>query len=585
MYTQNSIRCQRFPEMYNGYDTIDADALRRALLENEQLRQGQRPVSREPRSLAHKFLKTVEIASAAVWGSNAERFKCRQRTIAYQTRFGQPSLFITLTQNTDNYLAMAYYAGKASVNSLFDVLDAQMPSKAELREASLGNDSASARLFMYQVSVFITHVLGMDPVTKQQMPFPGLLGEVSAYFGMVETQGRGTLHIHFLIWLANVPSSTSELENSLNGPDCTAFQASVISYVDSVVSNKLPLPFERYSCAKCGSSFTEIDGLPIPTSAHQNPRRQIYSARKHKDIAEPALLFCKQCKTKFSSQHVLRNLLLQARPVHWPPWERQLTADEIEHVALTEAGCRDTIRHAVDVVNDRERVQMALQNESSTLEDAYGLISTPDMDQLRAANAFQMKFCSSEDDPFQSDFLSRFIEISPPMLSDNRMGRKWMDYMVSKLVVLLNQHWWCHTSTCFKMSKATVNDSYSRYNFPRSRRVSTTFDLSGVELERPTAHEFINGFNYEVMAGFKCNHDVQVLLGGKDSADRIHYCTKYVTKQQKRLDSVVVMALAAFRRRQEREAVAASIDTLATADDLARSRKRVASMVYTMTNR
>jgi hypothetical protein len=207
------------------------------------------------------------------------------------------------------------------------------------------------------------------------------------------------------------------------------------------------------------------------------------------------------------------------------------------------------------------------------------------MDQLRAANAFQMKFCSSEDDPFQSDFLSRFIEISPPMVSDNRMGRKWMDYMVSKLVVLLNQHWWCHTSTCFKMSKATVNDSYSRYNFPRSRRVSTTFDLSGVELERPTAHEFINGFNYEVMAGFKCNHDVQVLLGGKDSADRIHYCTKYVRKQQKRLDSVVVMALAAFRRRQEREAVAASIDTLATADDLARSRKRVASMVYTMTNR
>jgi hypothetical protein len=78
----------------------------------------------------------------------------------------------------------------------------------------------------------------------------------------------------------------------------------------------------------------------------------------------------------------------------------------------------------VDVVNDHERVQMALQNESSTLEDAYGLISTPDMDQLRAANAFQMKFCSSEDDPFQSDFLSRFIEISPPMVSDNRMGRK-----------------------------------------------------------------------------------------------------------------------------------------------------------------
>jgi hypothetical protein len=78
------------------------------------------------------------------------------------------------------------------------------------------------------------------------------------------------------------------------------------------------------------------------------------------------------------------------------------------------------------------------------------------------------------------------------------------------------------------------------------------FDLSGVVLERRTAHEYINGFNNEVMTSFKCNHDIQVLIGGKDTADCIHYCTKYVTKQQRRLDSVLVMALAALRRRQER---------------------------------
>jgi hypothetical protein len=63
----------------------------------------------------------------------------------------------------------------------------------------LGNDCASARLFVRNVDVFIKHVLGMDPVTNNQMPFKGLLGKVQAYFGMVETQGRGTLHIHFLI--------------------------------------------------------------------------------------------------------------------------------------------------------------------------------------------------------------------------------------------------------------------------------------------------------------------------------------------------------------------------------------------------
>jgi hypothetical protein len=31
---------------------------------------------------------------------------------------------------------------------------------------------------------------------------PGILGEISNYFGVVETNGRGMLHLHSLIWLA-----------------------------------------------------------------------------------------------------------------------------------------------------------------------------------------------------------------------------------------------------------------------------------------------------------------------------------------------------------------------------------------------
>jgi hypothetical protein len=113
----------------------------------------------------------------------------------------------------------------------------------------------------------------------------------------------------------------------------------------------------------------------------------------------------------------------------------------------------------------------------------------------------------------------------------------------------------------------------------------TKFDLSGINLKRNVAHEYVNRNNYEIMAVFKCNHNIQFLLGGKDASDRIHYCTKYVTKQQKRLDSVVLMALAAYRRRQERERIAVCIEASAEADDIATARKRVASMVYTMTNR
>jgi hypothetical protein len=35
----------------------------------------------------------------------------------------------------------------------------------------------------------------------------GILGRISAYFGVVEAQGRGTLHVHMLLWLEDAPNS------------------------------------------------------------------------------------------------------------------------------------------------------------------------------------------------------------------------------------------------------------------------------------------------------------------------------------------------------------------------------------------
>jgi hypothetical protein len=124
MYIQNSVRCRRFPHMYNGYESIATDQLASALLANERRLQGSLPQGIPTDSTTDRFLKTVELTSGSLWGSNSERSRCRQKAFAYQTRFGQPALFVTLTPNTDNSLAMAHYTGISSVDSLFDVLDA-----------------------------------------------------------------------------------------------------------------------------------------------------------------------------------------------------------------------------------------------------------------------------------------------------------------------------------------------------------------------------------------------------------------------------------------------------------------------------
>jgi len=249
MYIQNHYRCQRFPNILDGYETLTSEQLGRVLLENERKRQGCLPWRAQSDEVAQRFLKTVEIGSRSLWGSNAERSQCRYQAFAYQTRFGQPALFVTLTPNTDNSLVLAHYAGISSVPTLFDLLETCLPRAAQLREASLGNDCASARLFMRQVDTFITHVLGIDPATRKRLPFRGLFGDVKAYFGMVETQGRGTLHIHLLVWLNNCPPNSASVERLMKSCEGSVFRDRVASYAKSIVRNDLPIAFDACQCS------------------------------------------------------------------------------------------------------------------------------------------------------------------------------------------------------------------------------------------------------------------------------------------------------------------------------------------------
>jgi hypothetical protein len=50
---------------------------------------------------------------------------------------------------------------------------------------------------------------------------------VSAYFGTVESQGRGTLHLHLLIWLYNTPNADELMDLLKSEP----FRARIVAYI------------------------------------------------------------------------------------------------------------------------------------------------------------------------------------------------------------------------------------------------------------------------------------------------------------------------------------------------------------------
>jgi hypothetical protein len=84
-----------------------------------------------------------------------------------------------------------------------------------------------------------------------------------------------------------------------------------------------------------------------------------------------------------------------------------------------------------------------------------------------------------------------------------------------------------------------------------------------------------------MMLAFKSNHDIQVLIGGLEASLRIYYATKYVTKMQNLVDSVTAGALAAFKRREQRERQVQEPHT----DRSSVGRRRVASLIFALTNR
>lgn len=498
-----------------------------------------------------------------IWGSDSERAKCRRRAFAYQARYGQPALFVTLTPNVAESFVMAHYTGITSIDTLFDANLADLPQKSTLHSAGLRNDVVSARLFMNNVDAFIEHVLGVPPKHMKSKPFDGLFGNVEAYFGMVETQGGGTLHVHFLVWIADAPPN-SEAFKAAVAKYGDQYYRDIAAYTDSIVTTSLPLCVDASSCQFCGHSLADLQELPIPVEAHESP-----NTRRQSAPAEPLLAQCSHCATKMSSQHILRRVLLQYRPSTWPPTLRAYSSEELDDAVNMEIQCRGSVGAARNAVFRRD----CFFSAKNDFDDSYG-------DHLRSLNETPNRSEQRQDNAFCNDKVARAVLTLPPSVEDERWTPNVVAFAISILVFLLNLHWWSHVGSCFKSSRA-ANPGQCRYGFPRARVGQTYCTSAGVELARRTPYEYVNGFNTTMMLAFKCNHDVQVLIGGLEAILRIYYATKYVTKAQSVVDSITAVALAAFKRRRLRE----NQNQGSKADQSTVGRRRVASLAFAITNR
>jgi hypothetical protein len=141
---------------------------------------------------------------ARVTGSDNCRTQYRGRIWGTCLYKGSPSLWLTINPSDIHDPIAQIFVGE-EIN--MDNFCATMGPDGNRRAQNIARDPyAAAKYFFFIIDAILRTLFQIEAKQNQVKSGMGILGRISAYFGVVEAQGRGTLHLHMLIWFCNTPN-------------------------------------------------------------------------------------------------------------------------------------------------------------------------------------------------------------------------------------------------------------------------------------------------------------------------------------------------------------------------------------------
>ncbi len=121
--------------------------------------------------------------------------------------FNPPSLWITINPS-DTYDPIAQVLAGANID-LDHFLNSAGPLAKDQGQNMASDPFAATEYFHLIITVILEELFGIKAAMTGASVCrkDGIFGQVNAYIGAVESQGRGTLHLHILLWLRGSPSS------------------------------------------------------------------------------------------------------------------------------------------------------------------------------------------------------------------------------------------------------------------------------------------------------------------------------------------------------------------------------------------
>lgn len=139
-----------------------------------------------------------------VQGSDESRSSLRSKIWSTNLIFNAPSVWMTINPSDMQDPIAQVFCG-ADIN-LDEFSKTAGPTSGQRAANIAGDPFASARFFHFVIKIMIEVLLGITKKGNNQVERrEGILGTIQCYIGTVEAQGRGTLHLHMLLWLKDVP--------------------------------------------------------------------------------------------------------------------------------------------------------------------------------------------------------------------------------------------------------------------------------------------------------------------------------------------------------------------------------------------
>lgn len=172
--------------------------------------------------IIRRLLRNIESIGMQVPGSFAHKLRMRSEIRGLITRYGMPAFWVTINpSDLRNPLVLILAGIEYPGNNL-------PRANAAIRETAATSNPVAVAEFFHHVCKAI-----LDGLLATNTGQIGILGDLSNHFAVVETNGRGMLHLHGLAWVRGNLAFDTLRGRLLQDTD---FVARMIRYLESIIT-------------------------------------------------------------------------------------------------------------------------------------------------------------------------------------------------------------------------------------------------------------------------------------------------------------------------------------------------------------